>query len=64
MYTGHDPDNVAKGGAKPDSTLAKTSVPAPKVHYGSVMPFLEGETSIEFNGIKLDEAQVCGVASF
>lgn len=55
---------MAKGGAQPDSTLAKTSVPPPKVHYGSVMPFLEGETSIEFNGIKLDEAQVCEIASF
>lgn len=55
---------MAKGGAQPDSTLAKTSVPPPKVHYGSVMPFLEGETSIEFNGIKLDGAQVCEIASF
>ena len=58
LSSGNDPDNVAKSGASATSTLAKTAVLPPKIHYGSIMPFIEGETSVEFSGVKLDEGQV------
>ena len=46
---GHDPGS---------ETAPKPTVLPPKAHYGPITPMLKGESSIDLNGVKLDDSQV------
>ncbi|WAR17144.1 RINI-like protein [Mya arenaria] len=52
---GHDPDSVASPGL---------GMLSPKTHYGSILPMVKGESSVDLSGVKLDEAQVMELSTF
>ncbi|XP_052764022.1 glutamate-rich protein 3-like isoform X3 [Mya arenaria] len=54
-YGGHDPDSVASPGL---------GMLSPKTHYGSILPMVKGESSVDLSGVKLDEAQVMELSTF
>lgn len=56
-FSGHDPDNVTKPG---DSARLSQSKPRPpQKHFGSILPMIKGSNSIDLNGVRLDDKQVC-----
>ncbi|KAH3713028.1 uncharacterized protein LOC127856846 [Dreissena polymorpha] len=63
-YGGHDPDNVAQSSGSKDGSLGLTSVPAPKAHFGSILPMVEGDTALELSGVKLTDSQVAELSNF